>query len=732
MKQYFTTIEEAEHFVMHLKRSDNWISNDELHIKLMECYTLISKQNRNDLLPYVCVHLALYHIDLGEYGKAWDFTEEGRKHAEPVKNYDPLLNCISLQYRVQRYLGNIDKAQELVNEQLQIALESKDNLQIYSAYLNKAYQEHLRKDKIECLKSFKIATDYCLKTKNKYYIALNYVTYSAHLIDFNDFNQAKGLLETGIELATENNFEHIISLGLTNLSLVHENNKEYVEAINCLKKSIALFEKKGNANEEAQAKLMLIQLYLNLNDLESSETLLNETLEFSTKFNIKTNISTIYKYYSILYEKKQNYILALEFYKKHTNIKEEIFSQEARSKMENLEIIQRLNLLRVEKNNALKLATIKHDFLANMSHEIRTPINSILGICYLLNQRITDDISSNYIKRLEYSGIGLLGIINDILDISKIESGKMEFNNEEFSLKELVRNSFSALEGKANINKIDYQLIEDYPLNTILIGDQTRIFQIINNLLSNAIKFTPNGKVIFEVNKVESENQNECKIELLVIDNGIGIAKDKLEKIFDQYEQADKTINNKFGGTGLGLSITKKIVELLQGEIDVESVPEERTCFKIILPFKERSAQKETIKHINTTNNFFQIDTKIDILIADDNEEARDVLKAIIQSISSNIIILEAENGQIAIDIFRNHKPKVIIIDMEMPILDGWNAVQQLRKEIKHKETIIIGNTSSLILQSQSELHDFGFDYFLNKPYKPEVLLNLLMDCLKN
>ncbi|MBK8353146.1 MAG: hypothetical protein IPL21_16250 [Saprospirales bacterium] len=160
MAAIIETIEEAEHFVTNLKRSDNWVSNDELIAKLKASYDLIQTNEREDLVPITCVHIALYYIDLGEYGEAWHYTETARIKAEEQKNYDCLLNAISLQYRIQRYLGNLDVAQELLNEQIKIALEYENNEQLYSAYLNLAYQYHLLKLKQDCIYAFEKALNY--------------------------------------------------------------------------------------------------------------------------------------------------------------------------------------------------------------------------------------------------------------------------------------------------------------------------------------------------------------------------------------------------------------------------------------------------------------------------------------------------------------------------------------------------------------------------------------------
>ncbi|MBK6274681.1 MAG: hypothetical protein IPF58_08250 [Saprospirales bacterium] len=170
MAAIIETIEEAEHFVTNLKRSDNWVSNDELIAKLKASYNLIQTNEREDLVPITCVHIALYYIDLGEYGEAWHYTETAKLKAEEQKNYDSLLNAISLQYRIQLYLGNLEKSQEILIEQFNLALNYNDEFKLQSAYSNQAFQYHLLNQKEDCIYAFEQAIKHILKSKENYYI----------------------------------------------------------------------------------------------------------------------------------------------------------------------------------------------------------------------------------------------------------------------------------------------------------------------------------------------------------------------------------------------------------------------------------------------------------------------------------------------------------------------------------------------------------------------------------
>lgn len=711
------SIDQAEQFVKNLKRSDNWVSNDELLTKLNDSYKIILEHTREDLIPYVTINLSLYYIDWGEYGQAWEHTEAARKYAEKFENYDCLLNAISNQYRIQRYFGNLDLAQALVNDQIEIAIKYNNDIQLFSAFLNQAYQYYLQNQKNECLHAFKKTIEYSIKSKNKYSLAMIYITFSGHLIEYNEYEEAELNLKKGYNIAVENNFTHFIALANSNFGILYDKKKKYSKAINYYKESINIYHQLNNTNEENQVKIMFAEVCLKATKYLEAEKELNSVLLFSKKFGIKSNLNSVYLLLSQLSEKQSNYKKSLLYYKQYKKLSDEIYNLETGKRIKNLEISQKVNLLNIEKNNALLMASVKHDFLANMSHEIRTPINSILGICYLLQQQRLNDIQNNYVNRLKSSGETLLGIINDVLDISKIESGKMELANESFSLKSIIQNAYDSLEAKANEKNILLSLNKKFRDDILLIGDSVRLQQVLLNLLSNAIKFTEIGSVKLQV---EYKNNN---LKFIIKDTGIGISKDKIDRIFERYEQADSTIKNKFGGTGLGLSITKKIIELMNGTIDIKSKLNKGTQFMVKIPFliaNESDLQKNV-----TLIDAKKLNKKV-ILIADDNEENRLVAKEILLNFNPTIKIIEAENGKKVLDILEKQKVDILFIDLDMPILNGIETVQKIKQNKQLNSLKIIGNTASLSTFSDTELNDLGFNNFLFKPYKVQDLISLL------
>lgn len=715
-----TTIEQADVFVKNLKRSDNWVSNDALLNKLNICKQLIETHKREDLIPFIYIHLSLYYIDLGEYGQAWIQTEVVKKYAKKSNNLESLLNAISNQYRIQRYLGNLETAQALVNEQIDIALEFNDPIQLFSAFLNQAYQYYLQNQKQECIQAFQKAIEYSKKSNNLYSLAMIYITYSGHLIEYNELKEAEKILNKGFDIAKENEFNNFIALANSNLGILFTKKKKYDDAIRFYLNSIKQYHQLNNTNDEHQVKIMYAEVCLKTQQFSEAEKVLNEVLLFSKNEVIKSNLTDVYHLLSNLYEQKNEYKKSLSYYKKYKKLSDEIYNLETGKQIKNLEIIENVKLLNIEKNNAEKLANIKHDFLANMSHEIRTPINSVLGICYLMEQQALNDIQRNYILRLKRSGENLLGIINDVLDISKIESGKIELNQEVFSLNTILRDVFDALEPKALEKNIKLEVFKKYKKDIHVIGDAIRIYQILLNFVSNAIKFTTVGGVKFTLS-IKEKTTESIVLDFHIQDTGIGIAKENIHSIFNRFEQADKTIHRKFGGTGLGLSISKKIVEVLHGKIEVKSKPNHGTVFTISIPFNLPQQQIELIENKEILNS--ELLTNKIILIADDNEENRLVAKEILLSFNNTIKIMEAEDGTEIIHLMFKKIPDIIFTDLDMPNMNGIEATQKIRQNKNYQHVKIIGNTASLSTFTDEDLQTIGFDDFIYKPFKADELL---------
>ncbi|HLK30418.1 MAG TPA: response regulator, partial [Puia sp.] len=381
-----------------------------------------------------------------------------------------------------------------------------------------------------------------------------------------------------------------------------------------------------------------------------------------------------------------------------------------------------------------KLATLqaqqglnaKTEFLSTMSHEIRTPLNAVIGMTHLLNTGNPREDQKQHIDVLYFSATNLLSIVNNILDYTKIEEGKIVFENIPMDITSIARNIVAGLNTNAEEKGIQLKLLMDGRLNKKIIGDPTRTSQVINNLVHNAVKFTEKGSVQLSIH-VESFNPSSVTLMVKVEDTGIGIKHDKQLIIFDRFTQADSSTSRSYGGTGLGLAITKRILELQGVQLQLHSEPGKGSVFYFTQTFPvsaEDAIQKKTNLEIDKTPELLQ---GLSILLVEDNPLNVLVAQTILEGQGANIDV--ATNGQEALDKFDTKKHKLILMDLHMPVLDGYKATEELRK--KGETLPIIALTASAPKEVESEAYASGLNDIVVKPFNPDDLYRTILHYVK-
>ncbi|MCP9201411.1 ATP-binding protein [Gramella sp. GC03-9] len=618
-------------------------------------------------------------------------------------NYSYILygKILNSKNEYQRSLKYFDLAEQYYQKE-----KNKEQLGIIA--LNKAIVYRNLPDKKDQAKSLLNNAEVYLKnSENKYELSRLYYYMARANLTQNEMELAKENAYKSLEISEEKGFMGMKMYTYGLLSQIEEAQNDLAAALELLKKANEIQETIFSLNKEALASATYEKFGMeSLKSTVDELTLQNAEQERTLKVNKLTTILSV-ALITILS------LLTLSLYK-NNNLR-------ARAN----ELLQKKNSeLTLAKENAEKASMAKAQFLSTITHELRTPLYAVTGLTHLLLEESPTESQKEHLNSLKFSGEYLLSLINNILDLNKLEANKVEIVKSSFNLHKRISDVLVALKNSADEKntKLHFEFDESIPKK--LIGDPLKISQILINLIGNSIKFTENGDIWISVKKASQEDK-ELKLLFDIRDNGEGISKEKQKAIFENFTQGSTQINRKFGGTGLGLSIVKNLLTLLNSEINLESDLGKGSRFSFELDFEVPEAELKSAAVANATPETVEaISNEVmagkHILVVEDNKINQMITKKILEK--NKVVCDVADNGSVAVEKVEKKQFDLILMDIHMPGISGIEATIQIRKF--NQDIPIIALTAVTLDDNLDEFYLNGFNDIIPKPYKTEEFFN--------
>lgn len=660
------------------------------------------------------VHIGQYYQghEMGE--KAIPYMLRAIKLFIEIGDSSKLMEATAELGITQKELHQFDEAEKNLRAALNFSLAH-----------NKIMMQHFSRGQLALVKSLQGRHEEAIELLKQGYenaqqtndIADHYWMLGNEYLALKDYKQAVIEYNKGLPVALENDIAQVTADFYDMLSFAHAGLKEYNTAYDYARQSMLM--KDTIYDLARQDEMIQMQEQFESNKKDKEITLLNTDkklkAEEASHQKLIKNIFIAGLVITLLFV-----FVLLNRYK---------IKQRTTKQLEEKNI-----LIEKEKERAEQSERFKSQFLANMSHEIRTPMNAVIGMTYLMEDTRLDEKQRRYLNAIKNSSENLLVIINDVLDLSKLEAGKMELEKTPFRLDDVLNTVHDTLRFKAEEKGLHFNIQKSETIHPYLKGDPTRLSQVLLNLTGNAIKFTDKGAVTINVEHLPSNSENgKCKLRFIVSDTGIGIPEEKRVAVFESFKQASEGTSRKYGGTGLGLSISQQIMQLHNSRITVESNAEGGSVFTFDLIYDlADEAEFESVNYKPLAENFDEL-KGIRILLAEDNEYNQEVAVLSLHRMVNDLKIDIAGDGTEAIELLKNNIYDVILMDVQMPGMDGYEATRCIRNDFDDdkRNTPIIALTASATREEINAGFDAGMNAYVAKPFKPADLLIKIASQLK-
>jgi signal transduction histidine kinase/DNA-binding response OmpR family regulator/Flp pilus assembly protein TadD len=665
----------------------------------------------------------------GEYTLASEKLSEAIMLAVSIKDSKLEAKSKNILGNVYRELGNVNSALKNYLNALELFEQIKDEHNSGVVMKNIALLHFDLYDYDAALEYASRSVIILEKYENKYRMFSIYHTLGNIYFKKEDYSNALTYFYKSMELTEPNTNTH--ALAMSGLGKVYVKLGDFTKANNYLSTSGRASAKHGFIESEIISEFYLGLILLNDNELPQALQKLLHALQISDEHGRKHDAMSVHEYLAKCYEGLNDLPNAYKQLKLYEQKKEEIFQQDAINKLKNMQVRHEIEVAHKEREVAERTAMLKQQFLANMSHEIRTPMNAIIGLTRLLIEKNHLPEQERYLSAIKTSADNLLVIINDILDVSKLEAGKVIIEKIPFSIRDLIISTHEMLRIKTMAKPIEFVYEIEKSIPDVLIGDPTRIAQIIINLAGNAIKFTDNGTVGIRV-LTRKLYENYIKLKFEVSDTGVGISEQYVNQLFEKFTQAGTDTARKYGGTGLGLSITKQLVQLMNGNISVKSKEGVGSVFSVELEFEISNTQALNNENNDAPQLITQQAASLNnkkILLVEDNEFNQMLAIDTLKELNASLQIDTAVNGKQACDKAAQQLYDVILMDIQMPVLNGVEATQWIRSQLPEPYNMvqIIAMTANVMQQDIDHYKQIGMNGYVSKPFTVQNLLHQIV-----